>query len=469
MSPRPATADVLACSNNENEALLNRIKFDESDTKSEEPVACDTLVSQTKSSYEEPRNISMRLRNREVCNRNSWNFRYKNSETMFSNMRVRAMLDTHDPERSNLRLHLLRMRSKVSEVVAAGDVLAVLTESGVCAIFSVDSGALVCFVNLPSDEVVRSLFYNKYNNNLVVCSVFPSDRFGCLKCRTIPIPYMRNGRQHTVIPLFETESLKWPGFVEFDDVNAKVITHSTPDGTYKVWDLATYKFQYSFQDSEIQEIKISPGIMLLIYKRKSSYVTLKIISIHDGSVLRKFDHPLHKTKGIDFIEQFNQKLLVKQENEDLQIYDVMDCSLKSIPRKSFVTPNAFIFLYALQKFLTFRFHSVSVWNFNGELVTNLADNVMWLPENSNNVFITSQQDMIFSYSRQPILDGSHSSGCITVSCIHTGRCIQRVRCHSHEHTQDECPLENVTAVFYNDERGEIYSGTADGKVAIWAN
>lgn len=31
-------------------------------------------------------------------------------------------------------------------------------------------------------------------------------------------------------PLFETESLKWPGFVEFDDVNGKVLTYSSQDG-----------------------------------------------------------------------------------------------------------------------------------------------------------------------------------------------------------------------------------------------
>lgn len=29
--------------------------------------------------------------------------------------------------------------------------------------------------------------------------------------------------------LFESESLKYPGFVEFDDVNAKVLTFSAQD------------------------------------------------------------------------------------------------------------------------------------------------------------------------------------------------------------------------------------------------
>jgi len=61
--------------------------------------------------------------------------------------------------------------------------------------------------------------------------------------------------------------------------------------------------------------------MLLIYNRTSGHIPLKIISIEDGTVLKVFNHLLHRNK-VDFIEQFNEKLLVKQENENLQILDV---------------------------------------------------------------------------------------------------------------------------------------------------
>lgn len=67
---------------------------------------------------------------------------------------------------------------------------------------------------------------------------------------------------------------------------------------------------------------ISPGIMLLIFGKSSSHVPLKILSIEDGTVLKSFNHLLHRNKKVDFIEQFNEKLLVKQENENLQILDV---------------------------------------------------------------------------------------------------------------------------------------------------
>ena len=46
--------------------------------------------------------------------------------------------------------------------------------------------------------------------------------------------------------------------------------------------------------------------------RAGAYVPLKLLSIEDGRVLRSLNHLLHRTKKIDFIEIFNEKLLVKQ-------------------------------------------------------------------------------------------------------------------------------------------------------------
>ena len=67
--------------------------------------------------------------------------------------------------------------------------------------------------------------------------------------------------------------------------------------------------------------------MLLILNRSSGYVPLKILSIEDGTILKDFKHLLHRNKKVDFIEQFNEKLLVKQENENLQILDVSNLLL----------------------------------------------------------------------------------------------------------------------------------------------
>ncbi|KAL8135271.1 hypothetical protein AgCh_010074 [Apium graveolens] len=353
----------------------------------------------------------------------------------------------------------------------------------------------ICFLNVSPDEVIRSLFYNKNNDSLITVSVYASDNFSSLKCRTTRIEYIRRGKPDAGFPLFESESLKWPGFVEFDDVNGKVLTYSAEDSIYKVFDLKNYTMLYSISDKNVQEIKISPGIMLLIFTKASGHVPLKILSIEDGSVLKSFNHLLHRNKKVDFIEQFNEKLLVKQENENLQILDVRNSELTEVSRTEFMTPSAFIFLYENQLFLTFRNRTVAVWNFRGELVTSFEDHLLWHPDcNTNNIYITSDQDLIISYckadSDDPLLEGS--AGSINISNILTGKCLAKIKatnslqpddcncsskcsgiqCNSSKRiraSRTTSTVADITALFYDEERNEIYTGNRIGMVHVWSN
>lgn len=53
---------------------------------------------------------------------------------------------------------------------------------------------------------------------------------------------------------------------------------------YKVFDLKNYALLYTLRADGITEIKISPGIMLLIFQRTASHVPLKILNIEDGAI-----------------------------------------------------------------------------------------------------------------------------------------------------------------------------------------
>jgi len=54
---------------------------------------------------------------------------------------------------------------------------------------------------------------------------------------------------------------------------------------YRVYDLRSYELLYSLADKSVSEVKISPGIMLVIHNATSS-VPLKILNIEDGTVLK---------------------------------------------------------------------------------------------------------------------------------------------------------------------------------------
>eukprot|EP00245_Coleochaete_scutata_P007175 TRINITY_DN22284_c0_g1_i1.p1 TRINITY_DN22284_c0_g1~~TRINITY_DN22284_c0_g1_i1.p1 ORF type:complete len:473 (-),score=65.66 TRINITY_DN22284_c0_g1_i1:261-1679(-) len=438
------------------------------------------------------KNSVRKLLKREICRTGNWAFNKGNSQEKFRNFQLQEEFDTHDPKAHQfMKLPFLKKRSRIVEIVAARDIVFALAQAGVCAAFSRETNRRICFLNLAPDEVIRSLFYNKNNESVITVSVFESDNFSCLKCRTTPIEYIRRAKPDAGFPLFEKESLKWPGFVEFDDVNGKVLTYSASDRVYKVFDLKNYTLLYCVSDRGVQEIKISPGIMLLIFERNASHVPLKILSMEDGTVLKSFNHLLHRNKKVDFIEQFNEKLLVKQENENLQILDVRNMQMTEVSRTEFMTPSAFIFLYENQLFLTFRNRTVAVWNFRGELVTSFEDHLLWYPDcNTNNIYITSDQDVIISYCKAAadpdIADSARDSlscggvGSINISSIQNGKCLAKIL--ANDDNQQQCrvrgrpnrstvqeALEDVTALFYDEERNEIYTGNRQGLIHVWSN
>ncbi|KAI3708159.1 hypothetical protein L2E82_37260 [Cichorium intybus] len=143
--------------------------------------------------------------------------------------------------------------------------------------------------------------------------------------------------------------------------------------------------------------------------------------------------------------KFNEKLLVKQENENLQILDVLNSDLTEVSRREFMTPSTFIFLYENQLFLTFRNRTVAVWNFRGELVTSFEDHLLWHPDcNTNNIYITSDQDLIISYykteAEDPLTEGN--AGSINISNILTGKCLAKVKAKNSA-PLDECCCSGI--------------------------
>jgi len=473
--------------------------------------------------------LSSRLRSREIDG-GGQPFKRRCVRQRFSAFsKQEPVLDTHDPEVANLKLAFLRRRSKVVEIVAAGDVVFALTLSGVCAAFR--GTKRIAFLNSSPDEVIRSLFYNKSNDSLVTVSVYRADNFSSLRCRNTPVEYIKRGKPAEGFALFESECLKWPGFVEFDDVNGKVLTYSAESKCYRVWEMTNYEPLFSVPDDDVTEIKISPGIMLLIHTRQGSSVPLKILSIEDGAVLKAFNHLLIRTKKVDFIEQFNEKLLVKQDGENLNIIDVHTGAVVSVDRTEFVTPSAFIFLYENNLFLTFRARQVTVWNFRGEQVTHFEDHELWHPEtNTSNIFITAAQDYIVSFCRpQPqgakrsggVSGGSSAdeddetssaagsqaasaaatpatapppslrlehqqrplptsemsfrgvpptpaAGAIHVSHILTGRCVAKLAdCSKGSDCAHANALRDVSSLHFSEERNELYVGDRYGQLHIY--
>jgi hypothetical protein len=56
--------------------------------------------------------------------------------------------------------------------------------------------------------------------------------------------------------LFTEFVLKWPDFIEFDELNGKIVTKHTEQNAYRVWSLESYKLLFVLTHEFLAEFKI---------------------------------------------------------------------------------------------------------------------------------------------------------------------------------------------------------------------
>ena len=82
------------------------------------------------------KNILQKLAHRELSRLGNRSFDRSNAAEKFRGYQLaHAPLDTHDPKASHLRLSFLKKRSKITEIVAAKEIIFALAASGVCVAF----------------------------------------------------------------------------------------------------------------------------------------------------------------------------------------------------------------------------------------------------------------------------------------------------------------------------------------------
>ena len=125
--------------------------------------------------------------------------------------------------------------------------------------------------------------------------------------------------------------------------------------------------------------------MLLLKSVSAGKVPMSLVNINNGKVCA---HALTSQgivdieiegvpADIEFLEQFNEKLFLKVREQPLKTFNVRETRVTAaqlltqevIEVAHFSTPEAFIFLYAVEKFLTIKSGKISLWNSNGEIAS----------------------------------------------------------------------------------------------------
>ena len=118
-----------------------------------------------------------------------------------------------------------------------------INTKGICTAYKRQDLTFLCLINETHLEDIKSIFYNQYNDSLIVVRIFWNEddinnnpqnyrynrALGSLNIRSIPINYIETKQPHLGQSILNSERIKNPGFLEFDSANGCILTYNYYD------------------------------------------------------------------------------------------------------------------------------------------------------------------------------------------------------------------------------------------------
>ena len=376
----------------------------------------------------------------------------------YNNFTLRARIDTTTSrDQPSAPFRYFDAACPVVELACTHHVLFVLNKRGGCAAYHLPTQRLLRHVNVSEDDVMRSVFYNRHRNELITVSVHWHDTNSSLHCRSTPLAALIASPPLSLAhfalrssPLLPNESLVYPGFVEFDDLNGIMLSYSRDQALYKLWRLSDYTVCWQRQGGpqHIREVKTCPGMVLLVEARLGRLQRLSVVECESGVEVGRISHMMTSDDDTDceYIELFNHYVVIKERHQPLVILDLLQPAAQT-RIAPFPCPDAFIFLYERRLFLTFNGREVRRWHadkadeWSRDGGVGFEGQLLAYGGSTSIVYVSAKQEVMVAYCKDDRSPGGESDGdaqCICISDIESGRLIGRASAWKRRLVLEEC-------------------------------
>ena len=305
------------------------------------------------------------------------------------------------------------------EMYLEGDLLIFLAEKGL--IFIVDvievrkqtgRNRVKVINKFASDvRIAKSIGLNKANDSLLIVYLNREGNGPELKCNSISLDQLRsfvgmetktNQEQILLegnlnfVDLFTSENLTSPAFVEFDEINFKIITRNSL-GTYKIWRMSDMKVVLELTDKRIEEIRTAEGMLLTI--RSTDLIENLLLTIYDietGKLVINYVVKMFPDKVLEILEVFDKVLLLKQENYSPILLDLISMESSIINNPNLDEKSLFIYLSKMQVFLSLGDNTLTFYSNKGKEMTSIT-NAKVKELNPNHVHVTADKNFLLVY------------------------------------------------------------------------
>ncbi|OII72267.1 uncharacterized protein cubi_01600 [Cryptosporidium ubiquitum] len=285
----------------------------------------------------------------------------------FKKMKLSSILNITNDLPQIIRGHCkLSKTSKIIEVVFSKEILFVLNDSGLGTAYNRHNNNMLCILNRSPSETIRSLFYNKMNNTIVIAFHHDPSVLNCTIFNIDDVMLKRN-ISSSIGKDFQQIKVGNPGFIEFDDGNGRIVVADPQNDYFTFWDMSNYNKLYQIKGQNFLEMRISDGTV--VFFRQPSYSTIEahLCNISNGEYLEKTIVKLRSSLDIQFLELHREYLLLKQESCSIRVWNLLTNSSKKISKTRDFHPKAFIFFDQITEinnfthFLTVSTDEINVW------------------------------------------------------------------------------------------------------------
>ncbi|KAL0217152.1 hypothetical protein RCL1_007635 [Eukaryota sp. TZLM3-RCL] len=280
--------------------------------------------------------------------------------------------------------------------------------------------------------------------------------------------------------LFPTESLVYPGFIEFDGKANKAITFSAPDEVYRVWDLDSCHYLFSIASKNVLEVKMSSN-KLVVFSQVDSTCSI-LCSIYDiecGTLLCTSRLRMLPRSGLSLINHEQITILYTETIGDLlfafaSFPDVQSGFLRTVNLRTSSSREqhtegmdsvaSFMFLHSIHRVVAFsRKGKALLFNENLQLVATIPRSLVCCDfENVTCTAITEDERLLVS-----VVESSTGEVCFNMIHPLTGRLLRSY--NMGDELRRRGISMSVTSIMFdnNSDSRLLVTGHRDNSVCFW--
>ena len=267
--------------------------------------------------------------------------------------------------------------------------LIILTNIGTIYIYDIYSKKIkkiVCFTN----ELLRAkgIHINTLRNSFIVTLFSSINDINNIQCHEISLEVLKRKEKINIFDfariIKSEEFLDSECYVQFDEYNNVILTRNILR-TNKIWNFENYSKNFEFTYSNLNEIRMTGGAVLVCEKTNQiRKYNIHIFDVNNGKKLYGCEIIFHPDKKIIFFELLRNYLFVKQQGNYPLYIDLLTKQIKIIYEQ---IDNEAFFMYSgnTNKFILVSLDRYLIFDINGDLLKKIINNNLSIEIKQNDI------------------------------------------------------------------------------------